>query len=110
MMAHSSKCSIGLVKEEVCHKQTYIKEMGLINVEDIDIQDKQIIIKRSGIQAIIETICFHHKYLLLNKYEFLQKTCCDPFQEHKKSIKGIYYFNFHKVKLMSTLKVFFCVS
>ena len=86
----SSKCSVGLVKDEICHKLTYIKQIGLVNFNDIESLEKQLIIKRSGIQAKIETICYHHKHLLLVKYESHQKTCCDPFQTHKKSIKGIF--------------------
>ncbi len=27
-------------------------------------------------------ICLHHEALLLTKYEFLQKECCNPFQDH----------------------------
>ena len=76
----SSKCSVGLVKEEVCHKITYAKQIGLINFKDIESLERQIMLKRSGIQAKIETICYHHKHLLLDKYESHQKTCCDPFQ------------------------------
>ena len=32
----SSKCSVGLVNEEVCHKITYAKQIGLINFKDIE--------------------------------------------------------------------------
>ena len=32
----SSNCSVGLVKEEICHKQTYIKEIGVITFKDIE--------------------------------------------------------------------------
>ena len=47
----SSKCSVGLVKDEICHKLTYIKQVGQINFKDIESLEKQIILKRSGIQA-----------------------------------------------------------
>lgn len=32
-------------------------------------------------------ICSHHKNIFINKYEFLQKTCCNPFTIHKQPIK-----------------------
>ena len=90
MMADSSSnCSIGLAKEEICHKQTYVKKIGLIPFESIESIEKQLIVTRSGIQTPIETICYHHNHLLLEKYEGHQKTCCNPFQRHKDSVKGI---------------------
>ena len=49
----SSKCSVGLVKEEVCHKISYAKQIGLINFKDIESLERQIMLKRSGIQAKI---------------------------------------------------------
>ena len=30
----STKCSVGLVKEEICHKLSYVKKIGLINFKD----------------------------------------------------------------------------
>ena len=78
----SSKCSVGLIKDDICHKLTQVKLIGLINFKDLKRFEKEIILKRSGIQQEIETICYHHKYLLLVRY--------DPFQKHKKPVKGIY--------------------
>ena len=86
----SSKCSVGLIKDDICHKLTQVKLIGLINFKDLKRFEKEIILKRSGIQQEIETICYHHKYLLLVRYESFQTTCCDPFQIHKKPVKGIY--------------------
>ena len=91
----SSKCSVGLVKDEICHKLTQVKQIGVINFKDLESLEKEIILKRSGIQQHIETICYHHKHLLLVKYESCQTTCCDPFKIHKKSVKGIYCYIQH---------------
>ena len=91
----STKCSVGLVKEEICHKLSYVKKIGLINFKDIESLEKQILIKRSGIQAQNTTICYHQKHVLLVKYESYQTKCCDPFNTHKKSVKGIFRYTFN---------------
>ena len=88
MADSSSNCSIGLAKEEICHKQTYVKKIGLIPFESIESIEKQLIVTRSGIQTPIETICYHHNHLLLEKYEGHQKKCCNPFQRHKDSVEN----------------------
>ena len=42
----STKCSVGLIKEEICHKLSYVKKIGLINFKDIEFRkadtDKKI--------------------------------------------------------------------
>ena len=87
----SSNCSVGLVKEEICHKQTYKTEIGLITFKDIESIEKQLIIARSGIQTPIEIICYHHKHLLLEKYEFHHKTCCKALIKLLKILSQINY-------------------
>ena len=81
----SSRCSVGISKDEDCNKSSYVKETGLTNFDDLRSIEKSIIRKRSGIETIA-TICYHHKYLLLVKYECHQFYCYNPFMKHKKSI------------------------
>ena len=90
-MGDSSKCSVGITKEETCHKLSYVKTIGLVNFDQLNSEEKNIIKKRSEIKESIKTICYHHKRLLLVKYPQYQYTCCDPFHEHKKSIEGMFY-------------------
>ena len=91
-MGESSKCSVGTAKEENCHKLSYVKTIGLTNFNHLDDKEKKIINKRSEIKELISTICDHHKYLLMVKYPQYQYKCCDPFNAHKKSIKGTFPF------------------
>lgn len=36
--------------------------------------------------AVVDTICLHHKYLLDTGYSTRQKKCLDPLKDHKKPI------------------------
>ena len=63
MMAESSsKCSVGIAKEESCHKLCYIKQIGLLNFDQLESVEKSIIRKRCGIEEPIETICYHQTF------------------------------------------------
>lgn len=82
-----NKCCVGLLKQTECHKLTYVKKKGLENVSDLSEEELNLIKIRSELDdKEIINICLHHKSLFLSKYEFLQKTCCDPFKIHKKPI------------------------
>lgn len=41
------------------------------------------------------TICFHHVKIYIDRFEELQKSCCDPFNIHKKLAKK----NLHVIDL-----------
>ena len=88
-MADSSRCSVGISKDEDCNKYSYVKETGLANFDDLRSIEKSIIRKRPRIETIA-TICYHHIYLLLVKYECHQFYCCDPFMKHIEGIEFIY--------------------
>jgi len=50
----------------------------------------------SVITGDFKTACYHHNKLLFDKYDFLHKSCCDPFGIHDKGpVKG----SLHKVTL-----------
>lgn len=84
-----NKCCVGLLKQTECHKLTYVTKKGLENVSDLSEEELNLIKIRSELDdKEIINICLHHKSLFLSKYEFLQKTCCDPFKIHKKPIKN----------------------
>ena len=35
-----------------------------------------------------DSICFHHRKTCIDKFEFMQKACCDPFCSHTTAVKG----------------------
>jgi len=45
---------------------------------------------RSGLTSFAndDTVCYHHQKMLLDKFEFLQRACCDIFGIHKAPVKG----------------------
>ena len=54
-----------------------------MNVSDLDPSEKYLILRRSCLSEVSpETIYLHHKKILLDKYSFLQKNCCDPYKFH----------------------------
>ena len=73
--------------------------------------DKSLLISRTGLSAsVLDTgnICSHHKKILLEKYEFLQRSCCDPFKAHKQPVKkGLRTVNFDQVtKFINCFNIF----
>lgn len=86
-------CTVGQhMKSSDCHKTAYTRKCGLIPINSLDKELVELLFLRAGINAgtTIEgqTICYHHQQILLEKYEFLQKNCCDPFSAHKKTVSG----------------------
>ena len=83
-------CSIctALAVETSPH-QFHDKQVGLISVDHLDAMDVKLIAYRIGLdEDKIQTICYHHKQTLLTKHEWLEKSYCNPFKNHKKQIKG----------------------
>uniref|UniRef100_A0A673A6G4 Uncharacterized protein n=1 Tax=Sphaeramia orbicularis TaxID=375764 RepID=A0A673A6G4_9TELE len=66
MASKLASCAVGqhMSDESECHKKTYCRITSSM------------------------TVCLHHKKLYLDKYEHLQKSCCNPFSLHAKSVKG----------------------
>lgn len=95
-----------------CNKLTYVDKTGLISISDLTIEDKGLLLWWCGIQQIDSVtalssvlVCFHHHKVYLEKCEFLQRSCCDPFNVHKKTNKGslrvVDILIARKVKLLS---------
>ena len=69
--------------------QFHDKRGGLISVDHLDAMDVKLIAYRTGLdEDKIQITCYHHKQTLLTKYEWFEKSCCNPFKNHKKQIKG----------------------
>lgn len=77
-----------------CHNCIYTKgNIGILNVLNLTPEEQTLLLRHSDLsQSDSEhgkiTVCLHHKKILLDKYEFLQKYCCDPFGLHLETKKA----------------------
>lgn len=80
-------CKIGQSKNEHCHKLSYCRKTGFINISELKQTDRELLQWRCEISlADKDQVCFHHEKVYLSRYENLQKYCFDPFSVHKKHI------------------------
>ena len=86
-------CSVGklLQKEADCHKKTYTRKEDLHLLWDLNPASRKLLERRLGSAPETlgqqSTVCLHHEKELLEKYEFLQKKCCDPFEDHPGAVR-----------------------
>ncbi|GBN96229.1 hypothetical protein AVEN_174177-1 [Araneus ventricosus] len=79
-------CDVGKNLLESCHKTYYVKAVGLKELGEFTVEDRELLHLRLGNK--FEKICFHHEQVYLQKYTHLfGQTCCDPFKRHKKIVK-----------------------
>ncbi|XP_065647864.1 ARL14 effector protein-like [Hydra vulgaris] len=82
-MNDKERCSIGIIKKEICNKQTYVKSHDIKKVSSLNDVEKDLKISRSGIHFDENaTVCLHHEYVYLKRYSTIHITCCDPFNSH----------------------------
>ena len=79
------KCSVGIITQTECHKISYVTKKAIENACELSEEELNLLQLRTEVQNLT-TVCLHHKSLFLKKYEFLQKTCRDPYKRHKKPI------------------------
>ena len=74
------------IKFGECHLSSYTTFTGLKLLQELSSYEKEILELRSEIKVTDnDTICLHHEQVLLLRYSFLQKKCCDPLSLHKKT-------------------------
>ena len=75
------QCSIGLSLNNSCHKKSFNRGVaGFFAANELSQEDRKLQECRSGLTIADESsICFHHHKVYLDRYESLQKYCCDPF-------------------------------
>ena len=86
-MATSSQCSVGLALGQKCQLNTWTKQIGCINMNELSDNDQLLIELRSALTNLVD-ICYHHKETILKKYGIKEKKCCDPCHIHKKPCRG----------------------
>ena len=70
-----------------CHSTSYSKKQGMMSVDELNANEKALLMHRIGTQDVIVNICFHHKVTFLDYFEKLEKACCDPWNCHKISCR-----------------------
>ncbi|NWR52758.1 AL14E protein, partial [Regulus satrapa] len=83
-------CSVGVQLQATneCHKTYYTRHTGFKGKQDISSSDLLLLQLRTGITLSDgNTICLHHAKIYIEKFEDLQKSCCDPFNIHRKLSK-----------------------
>ena len=85
-------CSIEILKskEEECYKLSIIKSKSLISFGTFSQADEEKLPHRADLtdrKTEVKTVCAHHKALMIDNYEVLQKNCCNPFKTQKTTIK-----------------------
>ena len=83
------KCSIGNHLEEECHLTVHTRSTDLKSFSDLTAEQVKLISMRTGISTSPDhEICLHHEQLILTRYSYHQRSCCNPFNKHQKQVKG----------------------
>ncbi|EGW01567.1 ARL14 effector protein [Cricetulus griseus] len=91
-------CSVGVQLRTThdCHKTFYTRNTGFKTLQELSSNDMLLLQLRTGMTLSgNNTICFHHVKIYIDRFEELQKSCCDPFNIHKKLAKK----NLHVIDL-----------
>ena len=85
-------CTIREKMGTECHKTSYLNNStaGYFYLNCLTEDQMQLLKLRSGIKNDINTLCNHHKQLLLHRYEEYERRCCNPFSIHESIRKGDY--------------------
>ncbi|KAK1159721.1 ARL14 effector protein-like [Acipenser oxyrinchus oxyrinchus] len=90
-MADLEPCTVGVQLQAThdCHKTFYCRQTGCKALREMTPSNALLLQLRTGIMSLTESdrVCFHHEKVYVDRYEDLQKACCDPFNTHKKAIK-----------------------
>lgn len=99
-------CTFGLVRQEECHKTVYTRHIGFRDHSDLSDADFELLCLRTehadNLQKSAVNICFHHEQVLLQRFNQMQKYCCDPFNKHSsKVIKSLRAVTIEKAKQLT---------
>ncbi|KAK0054669.1 ARL14 effector protein [Biomphalaria pfeifferi] len=85
-MAELPLCTFGLLLQDECHKKVHTRSVGLYNLSELSDANFELLMLRTKpvdhLQRENCNICFHHEQVLLEKFDKLQRNCCDPFSKH----------------------------
>ena len=86
----ASQCTFGYFTGKTCHVTTYCSNTGLISIDLLDPQEREVILWRAGLSMINvdTTLCHHHNYILSKRFFMKERSCCNPFGLHSNTRKG----------------------
>ena len=90
-MSDSEKCDFGLLLNIECDKKDFVRVVGRKNYDDLNLEDQQILLWRSGLldrKDNIQTICLHHEQYFGKVYERKEKKCCGVLKDHRIKAKA----------------------
>ena len=87
------KCNFGVVLNSKCHLLHYAKKSGLLQLKSLGQDEQNLLLIRTSTSGCLNrdeaTVCLHHKAVFLTLFHLLQHNkCCNPFDLHKKKVKG----------------------
>ena len=69
------------------HLTHFCRKRGILSMSGLSDKTIDLLPLQSGKAVDKESdLCLHHEQLLIHKYEFLQKKCCDQLKIHKKAV------------------------
>ena len=84
------QCSVGLFLNEDCHKQTLVRQKGIMDISDLPSDSVELLKWRCGLDCLepAMNICFHHEKKYITRFAQFQRICCDPYKRHKGPVKS----------------------
>ena len=80
-------CSVGIKVGGNCYQLSYCRKQCIYNTTELDEEQVKIMKRRAGTEKL-DTVCHHHLTIFFQRYESLQKVCCDPFKCHAKQVSS----------------------
>ena len=87
----ASQCLLDYFTGKTCCVTTYCSTIGLILIDLLDVQEREVILWTAGLSMIKvdACLCHYHKNILNKKFIMKEKCCCNPFGLHRITGKGI---------------------
>ena len=85
------KCCVGIILDTECHLKAYpSQKQAVLSVQSLTVEEKDLLNIRVGAEkgadCLLDSVCISHKYHYIDRYQSLQRKCCDPFHKHTKPI------------------------
>ena len=74
-----------------CHQNIYTKSTETKLLSELVPKTREILMWRFGLSILNAhaTVCCHHEYILLKRFQMERNVCCNPFKLHGSKRKGI---------------------
>ena len=95
----ASRGTFGYFTVKTCQVTTYCSTTGLISIDLMDPQEREVILWRTGLSMINmdTTFSHHYNYILSKRFVMREKSCCNPFGLHSTTRKGNSFYIFQTI-------------